>query len=110
MSFHVPRRPTSSGDPVSTSSATLPRSLRSRSVRATAERQYWQTTTIDCPLLNSTGPPHDGQFATRALIEQRLQLEGRFVRTCVPLLHLHPVSLSTSAPTASSCVRDSNRG
>jgi hypothetical protein len=55
-------------DPVSTSSATFPRSFSSRSVRATAEWQYSQMTTIDCPLLNSTGPPHEGQFATSALI------------------------------------------
>ena len=38
------------------------------SVRATAERQYSQMTTMDCPLLNSTGAPHDGQFATSTLI------------------------------------------
>src|SRR5688572_33045045 len=110
MSFHLPRRPTSRGEPVSTSSATLPRSLRSRSVRATAEWQYSQMTTIDWPLLNSTGPPHDGQLATRALIEPPLQLEGRFVRTCERLLQPHPASPSTSAPTANSRGRDSNTG
>ncbi|HEX6279968.1 MAG TPA: hypothetical protein VFZ49_08125, partial [Pyrinomonadaceae bacterium] len=46
----------------------MPRSASPRSVRAIAERQYGQTSTIVEPDWNSTGPAHEGQLAASTAI------------------------------------------
>src|SRR5262249_7645519 len=67
MRWYTPFNPTSRGDPVSTRSATLPRSSSLRSPRATTELQKSQTTTIDEPILKFIGAPHPGQIASTGL-------------------------------------------
>src|SRR5512143_2788329 len=57
----MPRRPRSSGEPVSTSAATFPRSSNFRSPRAITELQNSHTTTIEEPDLKAIGAPHAGQ-------------------------------------------------
>src|ERR1700741_4321359 len=62
--LYLPVTPVRRGEPVSMSAATLPCDSTPRSVRATTERQYVQTTTAEEPIANSTGAPQDGQLAT----------------------------------------------
>src|SRR5262245_48875075 len=58
------------------SAATLPRSRRSRSVRATAEPQNSQTTTSEDPSLNETGATQEGQFPVVRIIVRSLPVLG----------------------------------
>jgi hypothetical protein len=56
--------PNASGEAVSTSAATLPKSSSLRSARATADPQCSQTVTKETLAVNATGAPQEGQGAS----------------------------------------------
>src|SRR5688572_3187550 len=105
--LYLPVTPVRNGEPVSMSAATLPCDSTPRSVRATTDLQYVQTTTAEEPIANSIGAPQDGQFATLTC-RSRMPLQRVTDRRHARALQSRPASRRDDSPTASRAEDGSN--